>query len=283
MKRTHHVATLCIAVLGAVLAALPAVAAIPLNDLRTEVSHGRGRAQLYGIKPAEPVPLAVGDTIRVGLVGITASGAQVPVNAAFSVAAGGGSISLGRSGPNWIDVRGIGSGGNGLAQLGYRVTDGRYTMRGGFTVGRITFQMGGNAPVAVVPGNDSRRQASRRVARALYRTLLGDDLRSQRAQDDVDRIDRGGYAAIQRVAAEVARAADAQRVFAGQSNVHVTGELYRGLLGRQQSDNDLQYQDSGFRGSVDGLRNHGLVWEVQSIVSSPEFQSVHHLQESGLL
>jgi hypothetical protein len=283
MKRTHHVATLCIAVLGVVLAALPAAAAIQLTDLRAEVVNRRGgRAEVYSIKPAEPVPLAVGETIRVALVGTAGNGAQVPVNARFSVAAGGSAIDLGRAGANWIEVRGVGGSGNGLAQLGYHVNDGRYAMRGGFTVGRITFQMGGSAP-ATVPGNDSRLQASRRVARALYRTLLGDDLRSQRAEDDVERIDRGGYRAIQRVAAELARAADAQRVFAGQSNTHVMGELYRGLLGRQGSDNDLQYQDSGFRGSVDGLRRNGLVWAVQTIVSSAEFQSVHHLQENGLM
>src|SRR4051812_40101375 len=95
MKRTHHIATLCIAVLAIALTALPAVAAIQLNDLRAEVANRRGRAELYSIKPAEPVPLAVGETIRVGLVGITGNGAQVPVNATFSVAAGGSAISLG--------------------------------------------------------------------------------------------------------------------------------------------------------------------------------------------
>lgn len=286
MKRTLHVATLCIALLGLVLAALPAAAAVQLTDLRTEVLNRGRRAEIYSIKPAEPVPLAVGETIRIGLVGITGNGAQVPVNAAFSIAAGGSSIRLGRSGGNWVEVTGVGSGGNGLAQVGYHVNDGRYSMRGGFTVGRITLQMGGNAPVALPPGGpggDARLQAARRVTRALYRTLLGDDLRSQRAQDDVQRIDRRGYGAIRQVAAEVAQAADAQRTFAGQDAVHVMGTLYRGLLGRQQDDRQLLREDNGFRGSVEGLRRNGLTRAVEDIVSSPEFQSSHHLQDSGLL
>jgi len=283
MKRTNHVATLCIALLGLGLAVLPAAAAVELVNLRAEVQNrGRG-AEFYGIKPAEPVPLAVGETIRVGLVGTTGNGAQVPVNAVFSIAAGGASIRLGRSGGNWVEVTGVGAGGNGLAQVGYRVTDGRYAMRGGFTVGRITFQMGGNAPAEVIPGGDARLQAARRVTRALYRTLLGDDLRSQRAQDDVQRIDRRGYGAVRQVAAEVAQAAEAQHTFAGQSAFHVMGTLYRGLLGRQQDDSQLVREDSGFRGSVEGLRRNGLVRAVEDIVSSPEFQSVHHLQDSGLL
>ncbi len=277
MKRTHHVATLCIALLGLGLAALPAAAAIPLTNLRAEVQNrGRG-GEFYGIKPAEPVPLAVGETIRLGLVGTLGNGAQVPVNASFSVAAGGSEIRLGRSGANWVEVTGVGASGNGLAQVGYRVNDGRYSMRGGFTVGRITLQMGGNAPAAVVPGGDSRLQAARQVTRALYRTLLGSDLRSQRAEDDVNRIARGGYRGVQQVAAEVAQAAEAQRTFAGQTDVHVMGELYRGLLGRQGDDGDLMRQDSGFRGSVQGLRRNGLVRAVEDIVSSPEFQSVHPL------
>ena len=74
MKRTYTVATLGITVLGLALAALPAAAAAQLVNLRTRV-EGRheGRApQYYGIKPSEAVPLAVGETIRVELVGTTA-------------------------------------------------------------------------------------------------------------------------------------------------------------------------------------------------------------------
>jgi len=263
MKRKNHVATLCIALLGLVLAALPA-AAVELVNLRSEVQNRREgrRPEFYNIKPAESVPLAVGETIRLGLVGTTVGGAEVPVNAVFSIAAGGSSIRLGRSGGNWVEVTGVGAGGNGLAQVGYRVADGRYAMRGGFTVGRITFQMGGNAPAAVEPAGDARLQAARRVTRALYRTLLGDDLRSQRAQDDVQRIDRRGYGAVRQVAAEVAQAAEAQHTFAGQSPFHVMGTLYRGLLGRQQDDGQLAREDSGFRGSVEGLRRNGLVRAV---------------------
>lgn len=283
MKRTNHVATLCIALLGLGLATLPAAAAVGLVDLRAEIQSRGHRAELYSIKPAQPVPLAVGETVRLALVGTTGNGAQVPVDAAFSLTAGGSSVRLGRAGANWVEVTGVATGGNGLAQVGYRVTDGRYTMRGGYTVGRITFQMGGGGPAEVAPGGDARLQAARRVTRALYRTLLGDDLRSQRAQDDVNRIDRRGYGAVRQVAAEVAQAAEAQRTFAGQSAFHVMGTLYRGLLGRQQDDNQLVREDSGFRGSVEGLRRNGLTRAVEDIVSSPEFQSVHHLQESGLL
>lgn len=283
MKRSNHVATLCIAALGAVFAALPASAATELVNLRAEV-QGRGRAtQLYGIKPSEAVPLAIGETVRVSLVGTALGGAQVPVNAAFSQITSRTSLALGRSGPNWVDVKGTANYANGIAQIAYKVTDRRYTMRGGFTEGRITFQMSGDGRAAT-PGNtnDSRLQAARDVARALYRTLLGDDLQSQRAEDDVNRIASRGYAGVQQVAAEVARAADARRIFAGQNDVRVAGELYRGLLGRTSTDSELMNQDGGFRGAVEKLRREGLEAEVRNIVGSEEFQNVHNLRQSGL-
>lgn len=282
MKRSNHVATLCIAALT-VFAALPASAAIELVNLRAEV-QGRGRApQFYGIKPSESVPLAIGETVRVSLVGTALGGAQVPVDAVFTQITNRTSLALGRSGPNWVEVRGTANYANGIAQIAYRVTDRRYAMRGGFTEGRITFQMSGDSQAAT-PGytNGSRQQAARDVVRALYRTLLGDDIQSQRAEDDVNRIVSRGYAGIQHVAAEVARAADARRIFAGQNNVHVAGELYRGLLGRTSTDSDLMNQDGGFRGAVEKLRREGLEAEVRNIVGSEEFQNVHNLSQSGL-
>ncbi|HEY8019737.1 MAG TPA: hypothetical protein VIH93_01465 [Thermoanaerobaculia bacterium] len=288
MKRTsQRFATLCIAALGivAALPAAPATAAIEVINLRVQVENrheGRG-PQYYGIKPAESVPLAVGETARASLVGTAAGGAQVPVDASFFQVTNRSSIALGRSGANWVEVKGVSNYGNGLAALGYKVTDRRYAMRGGFTEGRITFQMGGNAPTSTpVTGNDSRLQAARDVAGTLYRSLLGDDLRSQRAQDDVRLIYRNGYSGIQQVAAELAREADARRVFAGQPTRHVAGELYRGLLGRTGTDEDLMIQDPGFRGAVESLRRYGLSTQVQTIVGSDEFRSVHNLQASGL-
>ncbi len=283
MKRTQSFAMSCIAVL-AVATALPAVAVTPLLNLRAAVQN-RGRAEYYGIKPAEPVPLSIGETVRVELVGSAANGAQVPVNASFFQVTNRSSITLGRSGANWVEVKGVNNYGNGLGALGYKVNDGRYSMKGALSEGRITFQMaGGNAPVAGPgPNGDSRLEAARTVSSRLYRTLIGEDSSSSRVESGAATISRGGYSAIQQLALELSREADARRFFAGQSPTHVMGEIYRGLLGRSGSDRDLEAQDSGFRGSVDGLRRHGLTTAVQAVVTSQEFQSVNQLQASGLL
>ncbi|HXO22760.1 MAG TPA: hypothetical protein VOA87_22800 [Thermoanaerobaculia bacterium] len=287
--KTLRITALALAALATVggVAAAPAFAAVRLVDLQVKVQdRPGGRApEMYTLSPAQSVPLAVGETIRVSLVGITAGGAQVPVNARFSEAAGKASIELGKSGGNWVIVRGTGSGGNGLAQIAYQVVGNAYTMKGGFASGRITFQMIAQAALSRHdnrPG-DARQQQAEDITRALYSTLLRQGLDSDRARQDAATIDRRGYAGIQEVAISVARDAESQQIFAGRPSREVMGELYRGLLRRTQTDEQLWEQDRGFRAGVDELNRRGLAGMVQTIVRSPEFREANDLARNGLL
>ena len=65
--------------------------------------------------------------------------------------------------------------------------------------------------------------------------------------------------------------------------VEVLGDLYRGLLRRNASDEQLWNEDSGFRGNVDALRRHGYERIIQTILDAPEFRSVNNLSDVGSL
>jgi hypothetical protein len=61
--------------------------------------------------------------------------------------------------------------------------------------------------------------------------------------------------------------------------IRVLGDLYRDLLLRDQSDQELWDRDRGFRGNVNTLRRGGLERIVDVIVTSQEFHSVNKLYE----
>lgn len=277
----------------AALVALPALAQPrggQTNVIALQVNvDNHGQTVTYGVRPnAENVPLSVGQTIRVSLVGtaiVNGVGVERPINARFHVASGGGALELGQSGSNWVNVRARGYNGDGLAQLGYDVTDRNYVMRGGFESGRITIQLaGGPPPAGPVTGSDSRYQAAERITRSLYRAILHqDDLSSRRAQDDIDAIARGGYPEIQRTARNLATQAEANGNYNPRQSAEVLSRLYRELLHRQGDDRQMASTDSGFRDNVRLLRERGLVPVVGTIVDSEEFQRVQELDRYGLL
>jgi hypothetical protein len=266
---------------------------------------GSQRPTTYGVRPnSENVPLAVGQNVRVSLVGtaiVNGVGVERPVNARFHPVAGGGTLELGQSGPNWVVVRGRGNGGNGFAQLAYDITDRNYTMKAPFESGRITFQLtggntgngnGGNGG-GYVPGpgpvpnpneGGDRLAAAQRVAQRLYQAILKqNDLSGRRAQNDIDAIDRGGYPAIQNVARDLAIAAEANGSFDRRTADEVVARFYRELLRRSGSARDLANQDRGFLDNVRLLQDRGLPELVRVIVGSQEFQKVQELERYGLL
>lgn len=93
----------------------------------------------YGIKPAEPIDVEVGEEVEVSLWAETGGDEDEPVSASFSVAAGRENIQITGTGDNWVKIR-VKGGSGGNAQLYYSV-EGDYNMKGGLREGRITFEI----------------------------------------------------------------------------------------------------------------------------------------------
>jgi hypothetical protein len=253
---------------------------------RVDGLDARGRTvsragEMYGIKPAEAIPIRVGERLRVNLVGthlVNGRGVENPVNARFNLSAGRDSLSIVQTGANWVIVEAKGNG-NGRAQLSYDAAD-NYDMKSGLAQGYITFEIdsqgGGNGtPVA---GRDRDRwERSEELTAMLYRSILDRDLGGTYAQDDVDHVYHLGYRGLQEVARELAREADDRNNWSESTARQELADLYRVLLDRQQSERDLWEDDRGFRTNVENLRREGLAEVVETIVESEEFRRVHEL------
>lgn len=96
------------------------------------------REESYNIKPAEPIPVQVGEELSVSLYGTT-GGEDQAVTANLYVAAGKDKIQITEVGDYWVSIR-VKGGSGGVAQIGYEV-DGDYGMAGGIRQGRITFEI----------------------------------------------------------------------------------------------------------------------------------------------
>ena len=261
---------------------------------------GSHQQQTYGLRPnTENVPLAPGQSVRVSLVGtaiVNNVGVERPVRARFFPVSGASSVELGQSGSNWVIVRGRGAGGNGLAQVGYEVTDNAYQMKGAFDNGRITFQMAGGGgyrggepgpgpgPGPGGPGFGDRREVAEQITRELSGALLHQtDMSSQRARTDIEAIAHGGLPAIRRVATNMALAAQANGTIDRRNGWQTVGELYRQLLHRDMGNREIAYQDPGFRDNVHTFEERGLAAVVDVIVGSQEYQRIHELERHGML
>lgn len=273
--------TLRSAFLVVALAALPAAAVAQMKIIAIQARVG---GTVYGVAPnEEPIPVNVGDRVRVDLVGTSIEGGrgvERPVNARFGVAGGRERIDLGAAGANWVVVNIRSVGDNGVAQLGYSVA-GNYDMRGNLRDGRITFQIAdtrrGGGPVR---GRGERWDRAQDLTRLLYRGILGADPRGDEARHDTERIYREGSGAVRDIARSLAVEAQRTRGYRGEEEAgRVLGDLYRNLLGRNMSNRELWERDNGFRGNVNTLRRDGLVRIVDVIVTSDEFRSVNKLYE----
>jgi hypothetical protein len=289
------------AAIGAALAcclALPAPAAAAAAPLEIVALKARVQSQNGStngdFEIGGGIPVQVGERLKVSLVGtgiVNGAGREVQVDARFDVAAGHRDLSLVRTGPNWALVSINAAGGGGvLGQLGY-VTTGNYRIRPGLASGRITFKIGNAAAQAAPPPvelpqgyTQDRWQQALELNARLHRAILGDEPRGDQARADAERIYRDGYGGLLTVATALARAADdrglgrstADRGYQ-ERDVERVGGLYRDLLRRQASNQDLWRQDPGFRGNVEALHEKGLAAVVASIVDSPEYRSANQI------
>jgi hypothetical protein len=282
-----------LAALAAVLAcaaALPAAAA-PLQVITLKARVESQNGTTHGdFDPGDAVPARIGERLKVSLVGtgiVNGAGQEVSVAARFAVAAGGGNCILVRSGPERAVLNINAAGGNGLCQLSY-IASGDYQMRPSLASGRITFKIGeAIAEAAPEPPSGWERDRWRRALglnALLYRAILGEEPRGERARVDAERIYREGYGGVLTVAGELARIAEDRGL--GRSplergwqerDIERMGGLYRDLLHRQQGDRELWQQDPGFRGNVDALHRKGLAAVVSGLVDSDEFRSTNRI------
>lgn len=246
-------------------------------------TYVEGRNATYGVKPAEPIPVRVGDRVRIHLVGtaiVNGNGEERRIPARFTVAAGRGQIDIVQTGADWALVQ-VNSRGNGIAQLGYEVT-GSYEMKGGLREGRITLEIGEgvaeNAPISSV--DRVRWDRAEDLTEQLYRSILGAAPQGNVAREDLEHIYAAGAEGVREVALALAEDAGTRYDRLSQDEaVEVLGDLYRGLLRRTGSDSQLWDSDSGFRTNVDTLRRQGYEKIVQVIVDAPEFRTANSLAD----
>ncbi len=268
----------------AFLAAAPAPAE-PLKIIALQYrlfdADGRQRGDVIGV--GDPARVFVGEAVRLELVGsaiIGNVGREVPIDARFEVAAGKGAIDIVRTGRSWVDVAVRGGSGNGLAQVGFTVT-GNYEMRGKNTFGRLTLEIHESGRPSSGSENNSDQSSYRTVrelTETLYRSILHSPATGREAHIDFERIRSGGQQGALDVAVALAREADQQGFGRSQrgrgyqdDDVRRAGELYRALLKREQSVEEIWRLDRGFQNNVRVLHERGLAPLIESIVGSEEF------------
>jgi hypothetical protein len=279
--------------LFAATATLAAAAPLEIITLKVRASSQNGATN--GDFPlGTAVPAQSGQTLKLSLLGtgiVNGAGREVPVNARFSIAAGGRSLSIVQTGPNWALVS-VNGGGNPLGQLAYATT-GDYRIKPGLASGRITLQASTSAtPATPQPGGGDVPPGFRpegwRQAMALnvmlYRAILGTAPGGDDARANASRIYQQGYGGVLTVAVALARTAENSGQ--GRStlprgyeerDVERLGALYRDLLHRQQSNQALWQQDGGFRANVKALHEKGLPAIVSGLVDSAEFRSANQI------
>jgi opacity protein-like surface antigen len=260
----------------------------PLDVIALQ-TYVEGRSETYGVKPAEAIPVNPGDRVRIHLVGtaiINGNGVERRIPARFSVAAGKGHIDIVQTGPDWALVQ-VNSRGDGLAQLGYEVTGNNYEMKSGLRDGRITLQIGEgleSSPGSLGSVDRVRWNRARDLTDQLYRSILGVAPQGDVAQKDLEHIYEMGALGVRDVALALADDANSRFDRLSQDDaVDVLGDLYRGLLRRPGSDDQLWDQDPGFRTNVDTLQRQGYEKIVQVILDAPEFRTANALSEFGSL
>ncbi len=238
---------------------------IEVTDLATR------RTTAYDPGRGDQVPLTVGQRVLVRVVATVrdSGGRAVEVPADFQVTAGdwridvaprGGGVVVAALEPNSVDRGKTGS----RSQLLYRVRGVQADHHD--ATGRVTFDI--QPTVAAAPAPDTRWQRSTDVARDL--ATLVPSLTFDPAW--VQRVYQGGYDGARTLASQLADLAVRRGTYRDLPPTQVLAELYRNLLGREGSSEDLWRQDPGFRANVDVLRDRGLAAMVDSLVTSEEYR-----------
>lgn len=267
-------------------AALPAAAADPKVVALQVRLQNLGTEEVAFQSIEDRVQLALGNRYRVSLVGADRAGdssGDVAVQSRFAEAAGRGAIDLGNSGGNFVVVEPLAV---GSSELSYEVTQ-SYDMPAAWRTGRILIDVvagtGGTGSVT----DRARWQHSQDLATLLYQTILQESPSQERERNfeaDVRRIYDEGFPGLRGVALALGGEARERDTFGHQRSSQVVGELYRDLLGRTGSNDELFRSDAGFRENVDRMgRGQKIVDVIETIVGSEEFRRNHNLDGLGLM
>jgi hypothetical protein len=243
------------------------VVEVEVSDLET------GETDVHPL--GEHVPLTVGDRVHVRLrvTGmVSGAGRRIDVPVEYEVGGGNWRIEVqpARNGDGIVvealrpdeDDRGRP---DSRSHVDFRIL-GDYDVKPRLASGSITFDI----DPAAVAADDDRREAAEAVARDLAHILYVDDP----AVDTVwvDRLDAGGYSAATALARQLAAQAQRSAGLRDAPPWEVTAHLYRHLLGRSGTAEELWRRDPGFRGSMELLAERGYQQLVESVVASPEFR-----------
>lgn len=254
-----------------------------------------GTKARYGVAPtAEPIPARQGDRLRLRLVGTAieadGDGVEIPIEARFEHPSGRHALEIEERGSNWVMVESLGRDTDHV-QLAFEVT-GRYDLRPAMTQGRLTFDLGAGGAGGIgtsiggtpITDRDRLRRAEELASR-LYQSILRVDDRAVRLasgyDEAVDRIYRHGPDGAFQIAVELAREGESRQVYRGVPSRDVVEHLYRTLLVRTVSDEEL-LADNGFVGNVRLYEREGLDAVVDVIARSSEFRDTHDLGRLGV-
>lgn len=299
MRRTLHVLPLAAALAVALTAPAPASAQVQANratvapagvkliDVKAAVTDSRtGQRRLYGIQPAEHVPLRVGEQVHVQIVGtamIDGKAREVVVPVRFEEGPGEWRIDTAAQGTHGLRVvaRQPDESNRGrqgaLTQVLYSI-DGDYDVRQQLANGRITFEIDEQVVAAPQPQLPPETRDRWRRAERIADHLAAIRFTGGKAEPAlVERIYLSGANEIRQIAATFAQDAVRNRQVENRAPWDVARHLYVELLGRKGSADDLWRTDAGFRGNVRLLMESGYPALVSAIVGSQEFAKNHEL------
>lgn len=219
------------------------------------------------------VPLAIGDRVRIDLVGsalVDGVGRPVALPADFTAGGGGRRLGLAPTRQGGVVVHA-----EQIAGDDERPSQVRFDLRGEYepprlASGFVTFEI---APPAEPQVSAEGRQISERVARDLAHVLLVESPRVETAW--VERIERGGAVEARALALQLATTAAQSGRLREMPPWEVTAHLYRHLLGREGTAADLWRTDEGFRGNLELLEERGYSALVDAVLASQEFRGRH--------
>ncbi|MEM7049761.1 MAG: hypothetical protein AAF604_08880 [Acidobacteriota bacterium] len=253
---------------------------LEIKRLTTRVRHVDS-GEVYNYELGQHIPLQVGERVVIRLRGEgPAIRKAIDLRARWEVNRGGWRLDVLKSQPDFIELRAVSSnednrGKNGnLSQLEFTL-QGPYTGRKVILHGFLTFDIGGSGHGGGgggdLGGGDSSSAAARAVVGSLYHGILGRAPSSRELSTATDRVDRYGVGEVRTLAANLAADARAPRGDRWQSR-QLIGDLYRALLGRTGTDQQMWDRDQGFRDAVSTFMNRGLSPVVDVLVTSEEFR-----------
>lgn len=246
-----------------------------LLDLEVRVTDlSTGRVTTY--ENGEHVQLAVGDRVRIELVGsalVGGAGRAVTLPADFAVGGGERRIDLvSASGTAVVHaVRPDEAGREGRpSHITFDVRPAVEPAR--FASGGVTFEI---APREEAEQPSERWRLSERLAGDLAHLLLIDD--PEVDEDWIEVVYEDGEDGARALARRLATLASRDGRLREVPPWEVTAEVYRHLLGRQGTAADLWREDPGFRDSIELLEERGYTALVDAVLASEELEERYDL------